>query len=113
MKPFIVPELLPHRTWQQGEFFGGEAMAKKKKVMRSRKKARVRKLWLSRDSCDYELWSLKPVLSDGFWRYGRDGAFLVAMCERRFERLCSIRLKPGECVQVEFTDPFRLVEARQ
>jgi hypothetical protein len=70
----------------------------------------TRTVWLSRDFHatlnDYELWEEEPqLLRSGI--YGpTDSSSVFNFCVADFERFSAIRLQPGECVEVEFRDPF-------
>ena len=68
-------------------------------------------MWLSRDpeeagGVDYYLWSLKPKLVEGedlTKRYegGKFGVgYMLDFCQKDFERITKIRLKPGELRRV-------------
>lgn len=85
-------------------------MAKAKKPA---KKPKTRKLWLARDHWEgslYELFPKKPVKKGGVYYSSVGAERLFRFCKHAFERLCSIRVAPGECVAVEFSDPFQVVK---
>jgi hypothetical protein len=78
----------------------------------------TRTVWLSmnkpRDAdpdCqyEYEMWETQPTCRattayEVFFE--RDREPVLYMCAEGFERFSAIRLQPGECVKVEFRDPF-------
>jgi hypothetical protein len=70
----------------------------------------TRTVWLSRDEAvrhptpEYELWDYEPERSRGVWDNSYGNVF--CFCRDDFERFSAIRLQPGECVEVEFRDPF-------
>jgi hypothetical protein len=69
-----------------------------------------RTLWLARDEerqCGwYSLYFRHPLWTGDSWGYK---SRVDSFCPKAFHRLCSIRLKPGQCVQVSFTDPFKKI----
>ena len=66
------------------------------------------KLWLLRDKEEnafYELWEgTKPVKDSGgiYWRseQSKFSTFLKSFCPDKFNQICNIRLKPGQCVRI-------------
>ena len=59
------------------------------------------------------MWDELPTRTereDG-WFYDTDPGSVFNFCVPEFEAFSAIRLQPGECVEVEFRDPFTLKES--
>jgi hypothetical protein len=63
------------------------------------------KLWLSRDQfdgADYQLWRGKPTFNvNGYYWYLPASVSTHEFCPKPFEHITRIKLKPGECREIE------------